>query len=368
MATTQSSGKKRRQSSAVASPDHLGLDNETLTTFYRQMYLVRRFEERAAEMYAHGKIGGFLHLYIGEEAVAVGAINALDAKDHVVTHYRDHGYPLVRGTDPKNIMAELFGRSTGTSLGRGGSMHICDVERNFWGGYAIVGGHIPPATGLAWASKYLKQDRAVLCIFGDGATNEGEFHESANLAAVWGLPIIFLVENNLYGMGTAIPYVSAVTEMYKKACAYDIPAEQVDGMDPLAVHEVIKRAVEHSRSGKGPYLVEALTFRYRGHSMADPEQYREKKEVEEWRPRDPIPAFRADLIEHGVLTEEQAASIESEIEQQLDAAVKFADESPEPDPATIYEHLYSPKAIEQFGGKAPETVSDATPYGAVNVR
>ncbi|MBA3336087.1 MAG: pyruvate dehydrogenase (acetyl-transferring) E1 component subunit alpha [Chloroflexia bacterium] len=388
MATTstqsKSASKKRRPAAARSAPGGANgtapvrapvkLDGETRTRFYRQMYLIRRFEEKAAEMYAHGKIGGFLHLYIGEEAVAVGAINALEERDHIVTHYRDHGYPLVRGTEPKRIMAELFGRETGTSLGRGGSMHICDVKRNFWGGYAIVGGHIPPATGLAWASKYLKQDRVVLCIFGDGATNEGEFHEAANLASVWKLPIIFLIENNLYGMGTAIPYVSAVTEMYKKACAYDIPAEQVDGMDPLAVYGTVKHALDHCRAGKGPYLLEALTFRYRGHSMADPEQYREKQEVEEWRPRDPIPTFREDLIAAKVATEAALKAIESEVEQCVNEAVEFAEASAEPELSTLFDHLYAPSSIEQFGGRIPEAegyaeiyaVPDANPGGGNN--
>jgi pyruvate dehydrogenase E1 component alpha subunit len=248
----------------------VALPKSELLEMYRLMVLIRRFEEVAAEQYALGKIAGFLHLYIGEEAVAVGAIRAMDPDDHLVTHYRDHGYALALGLDPRRCMAELFGKATGLVGGRGGSMHFADASKHFWGGYAIVAGLLPIAAGLGLASKYLNQRRVAVAIFGDGATNNGAFHEALNFAALWKLPVLFLCENNQYGMGTAVQYASAVREMYRKACAYDIPAERVDGQNVLAVYEAMKRALEHCRSGNGPYFLEALTYRYRGHSMADP--------------------------------------------------------------------------------------------------
>ena len=312
-----------------------------LLDLYRQMVLIRRFEERAAEQYAHGKIGGFLHLYIGEEAVAVGAIHAMEPRDHLITHYRDHGYALALGLDTGAVMAELFGKATGTTQGRGGSMHISDVDRNFWGGYAIVGGHIPLATGLALASQYLNEDRVVVCIFGDGATNTGAFHEAMNLAAVWKLPVLFLCENNLYGMGTAVEYVSAVRDMSKKALAYDIPSAQIDGQDVLAMHEATRRALDHCRSGNGPFFLEAMTYRFRGHSMADPEAYRTKDEVKRYLPNDPIVLFRDKLLEEGIATIAEFDEIDAAVEEETERAVQFAEESPVPDPATITDHIYA---------------------------
>lgn len=315
-------------------------DRGQLIDLLRQMMLIRRFEEKAAEMYARRKIGGFLHLYIGQEAVGVGAISTLGPSDYVVSHYREHGHALARGLEPGPLMAELFGRATGVSRGRGGSMHLFDVKRGFMGGYAIVGGHMPLAVGLALASSYLKNGRIVLNIFGDGAVNQGEFHESLNLASVWKLPVVFLCENNLYGMGTDVRRVSAEPEIHKRACGYNIPAERVDGMDLLAVREAARRAVDWARGGKGPYFLEAVTYRFRGHSMADPEFYRDKAEVEHWKAQDPIVRFRRYLEGEGLVSEEEARSLEEGVEAVINEAVRFADESPEPPLEALYEHVY----------------------------
>lgn len=316
------------------------LDREQLLEFYRQMYLIRRFEERSAEQYAYGKIGGFLHLYIGEEAVGVGAIAALSEEDHLLTHYRDHGYALAIGVDPKAAMAELFGKVTGTTHGRGGSMHLVHPERHFWGGYAIVGGHIPLATGVGLALKHQKKDAIAMCIFGDGSTNAGAFHEALNMAQLWKLPIVFLCENNLYGMGTAVEYASAVPQMSTKAEGHGLKTEIVDGQDVLAMYEVTQRAIEYAKSGQGPYFIEAMTYRFRGHSMADPEMYREKEEIEEARSDDPIILYKERLLKAEIATEDELKAIDDQIEQELEEAVAFADESPFPEPSTIYDHVY----------------------------
>jgi pyruvate dehydrogenase E1 component alpha subunit len=304
------------------------------------MMLIRRFEEKAAEMYARRKIGGFLHLYIGQEAVAVGAINVLGEDDYIVSHYREHGHALARGLDPGRLMAELFGRATGVSRGRGGSMHLFDASKGFMGGYAIVGGHMPIAVGLALASACLKNGRIVLNIFGDGAVNQGEFHESLNLASVWKLPVVFLCENNLYGMGTDVRRVSAEPELHKRACGYNMPADQVDGQDVLAVREAARRAVEWARAGKGPYFIEAVTYRFRGHSMADPELYRDKADVEPWKARDPILLFHRKLEADGMLATADFEAMQEEADRVADEAARFADESPEPDLDSLYEHVY----------------------------
>lgn len=317
------------------------MERDELLELYRQMFLIRRFEERAAEQYAYGKIGGFLHLYIGEEAVAVGAIHAMTERDHLVTHYRDHGYALAIGADPGEAMAELFGKATGTTKGRGGSMHMVHPERHFWGGYAIVAGHIPIATGIGLALKYQKQDTVAVCIFGDGSTNAGAFHEAMNMAAIWKLPVVFLCENNHYGMGTHHEYVSAVPQMATKALAYDMANEIVDGQDVLAMYEAMQRAIAHCKSGEGPYFLEAMTYRFRGHSMADPETYRDKDEVDVHRERDPLTLFKDQLLAEGKAGEEDFAEIEAQVEQILEDAVKFADESEFPEPSTIYDYVYA---------------------------
>ena len=321
-------------------PDVEELEKPQLIELLRKMMLMRRFEEKAAEMYARQKIVGFMHLYTGEEAVAAGAIGALNEDDHIITHYRDHGHALARGVDPGRIMAELFGKDTGVSRGKGGSMHLFDAERFFMGGYAIVGGHLPLACGLALANQQQRNGRIVLCIFGDGSVNQGTFHESLNLAAVWKLPIIFLCENNFYGMGTDIRKVSAVIEVYKRAEAYAIPGEQVDGMDVLAMYEATQRVARHVRAGEGPVFLEAITFRFRGHSMADPELYRSKEEIKRWRDLDPITNFRNKLEADKVLDEAKFAAMTQQIEDVVNEAVRFAEESPKPPPEALYRDVY----------------------------
>lgn len=317
------------------------MNRDQLVDLYRQMLLIRRFEEKSAEMYALGKIGGFLHLYIGEEAVAVGAVSAMAKGDHLFTHYRDHGYALAVGCDPKTVMAELFGKATGVSGGKGGSMHLASVERHFWGGYAIVGGHLPLATGMALACQYQQNNQVVLCVMGEGATNIGEFHESLNLASLWRLPIVFLVENNSYGMGTQVARASAVKFMHAKGCAYGISGRQVDGMDVLQVHDAVSNALESTRAGLGPSIIEAMTYRYRGHSMADPELYRRREEVETWKLRDPVRHFQTSLQLGGFLTPEQAQEIETEVAKVVQDAVDFAERSPEPSDSEICDDVYA---------------------------
>ncbi|MBI4216444.1 MAG: pyruvate dehydrogenase (acetyl-transferring) E1 component subunit alpha [Chloroflexi bacterium] len=319
----------------------LRMDKARLLEFLRQMLLIRRFEEKSAEMYARGKIGGFLHLYIGQEATGVGVIAALRPEDHIVTTYREHGHALARGLEPGAIMAELFGKATGVSHGKGGSMHLFDASKNFWGGYAIVAGGMPIAVGLALAAQYRGEARIVLNIFGDGAVNEGEFHEALNLASVWKLPVLFLCENNLYAMGTAIARVSAVPEVYRRAAAYDIPAQRVDGQDVEAVYEAAQAAVEQVRSGRGPYLLEAVTYRFRGHSMADAVLYRTREEEEQWKARDPIELLRRRLEKDGQLTGPELAALQAEAEQVVAAAVAFAEASPPPPPEALYEDVYA---------------------------
>ncbi len=317
------------------------LDSSLVIGMLRKMMLIRRFEGKAAEMYAKQRIAGFLHLYNGEEAVGVGAISALQDDDHIFTHYRDHGHALARGVEPRRIMAELFGRDTGVSRGKGGSMHLFDVERSFMGGYAIVGGHLPLACGMALANQRLGDGRIVLCIFGDGAVNEGEFHESLNLAAVWKLPVLFLCENNFYGMGTDIRRVSAVIEVYKRAAAYAMPAEQVDGMNVIEMYQAVRRAAQGVRAGDGPAFLEAITFRFRGHSMADPEFYRRKEETKKWRELDPITTFRQKLEHDGIIDEPAFQALEAEIEAIVNEAAQFAEESPEPPPEALYDDVYA---------------------------
>lgn len=308
---------------------------------YRQMVLIRKFEDRAGEMYKVGKIGGFLHLYIGQEAVAVGFISALKPDDYVIGAYREHGQALARGADPQKVMAELFGKRTGVSKGKGGSMHMFDVEKHFMGGHGIVGGGMPLAAGMGFAINYREGDQVVLCFFGDGAVNEGAFHESLNLASLWRLPVIFVCENNLYGMGTSVERASAIPQVFRRAQCYDMEVESVDGMDVLAVRDAAERAVKHARTLHEPRFIEAVTYRYRGHSMADPGSYRTKDEIQEWENRDPIIRFRKYLTERGIALDEELDQIEAEVEAVVDDAVKFADESPEPTREDLYADVYA---------------------------
>jgi pyruvate dehydrogenase E1 component alpha subunit len=315
-------------------------DRETCLELLEAMALIRRFEEEAGRQYQRAKAGGFLHLGIGEEATIVGTTSVLRADDYLIGTYRTHGHAIARGTDPRKVMAELFGREDGCSRGRGGSMHIFDGERRFMGGYGIVGGNLPIAAGLALACDYQGSDAVTVCMFGDGASNTGNFGETMNLAALWKLPLVFLVENNLYGMGTAIERHSAVTDLSRKAEGLGVPGVRVDGMDVLAVRETVAEHLERARSGRQPTLVEAFTYRYRGHSAADPEVYRTKEEVEEWRKKDPVKVFRERLIAEGVVSEDEVSALQQRVEQRVMDAVEFADASPEPPLESLYDHLY----------------------------
>jgi len=313
---------------------------EVAREWLETMTLIRRFEERAGEMYARAKIGGFLHLAIGEEASIVGAARALRERDYLISTYRSHGHALVRGTPPENVMAELFGRVDGCSHGRGGSMHMFDGARRFMGGYGIVGGNLPIAAGIALASDYLGEDDVTLCVFGDGASNQGTFGETLNLAALWRLPVVFMVTNNQFGMGTALKRHSAVTDLQRKGESLGVPGLRCDGMDVLDTHSVIGEAIERTRAERRPLLVEAITYRFRGHSMADPEDYRSREEVEHWRERDPLPAFAERLEREGALAGEQRAAIDAQARSRVDAAVAFAEDSPFPAPDSLYNDVY----------------------------
>ena len=310
-----------RQSAPLPTRDHA-------QQLLHEMLRIRRFEEKTVELYSLGKIRGFLHLYIGEEAVAVGAMQAFTADDAIVATYREHGQALARGIPAGALMAELYGKATGCSRGRGGSMHFFDVSRRFYGGYAIVGGGLPIALGLALADKLQSRPCITACFFGDGAVAEGEFHESLNLAALWRLPVLFLCENNLYAMGTALARHQSQTDIRRKAEAYAIPADAVDGMDVLAVEAATRRAADTVRQQGGPYLLEARTYRFRAHSMYDPELYRSKEEVAQWKTRDPIRTFTATLREDGLLTDDDLGRLEEMVATEVEAAVRYADQGP----------------------------------------
>lgn len=316
------------------------LDRDTLVEMYRQMYLLRRFEERCAQQYGLQKIGGFCHLYIGQEAVAVGAEAAIRKDDVVITAYRDHGHALARGTPPGPVMAELFGKATGCAGGKGGSMHLYDIPRNFYGGWGIVGAQIPLGLGTAFASKYLGDDRVTLCFFGEAAVNQGAFHEALNMASLWKVPAVFICENNRYGMGTPIKVSSAVTEVYKRASAHDMPGEAVDGMDVLAMYDAVKRAVDRARAGEGPTLLEARTYRFRGHSMSDPAVYRTREEVETERANDPIPKLRNYIVKKKLARAEEFEAIEAQVDREVDQSIEFAEKSPWPEPSALYADVY----------------------------
>jgi pyruvate dehydrogenase E1 component alpha subunit len=315
-------------------------DRDTCVAVISKMMLIRRFEERAGEMYAKAKIGGFLHLCIGEEATIVGATQAMRDGDYLISTYREHGQALARGTSASAVMAELFGRVDGCSGGRGGSMHLFDLERRFMGGYGIVGGNLPLALGLGLAADYTETDDATLCMFGDGATNQGTFGESMNLAALWKLPVVFMVINNQFGMGTALERHSAVTDLSKKAEGFGVPGMRCDGMDVLDVHAATTEALRRAREDREPVLLEAVTYRFRGHSMADPEEYRTKEQVEEWRKRDPIAAFSERLVKEELLSEDEVKKLDEEAIAQVDEAVQFADKSPFPELDSLYDDVY----------------------------
>ena len=318
---------------AIPSADQIRL--------YRTMALIRRFEEAVAECYAEGFIGGFTHLYIGQEAVATGAISSLNHDDYVVSTYRDHAHALARGSSPGSLMAELFGRETGVCKGKGGSMHFFDAERYFLGGYAIVGGQLPLTAGVALAIQMKEEDRIVMSFFGDGASNQGVFHEALNMSKLWNLPIVFICENNFYGIGTDVRISSSYNEIHRKGSGYGIPGHVVNGMDVLAVREACDDLVKQVRHGSGPVLLEARCYRYQGHSMTDPGRYRSRAEEELWRKRDPMPRLAKYLQAEGIADEERIAALQDEVDQVVEEAIEFAKQSPEPGPEALYEDLYA---------------------------
>lgn len=308
--------------------------------WYETMQLQRKFEEKAGQLYGQQKIRGFCHLYIGQEACSSGAVSALEKGDKYITAYRDHGHPLVLGTDPKRIMAELYGKATGTTKGKGGSMHIFDKEVGFVGGHGIVGAQIPMGAGLGFAEKYLNTGKLCICYFGDGATRQGALHEAFNMAMTWKIPTIFVVENNGYAMGTSVERTSNVRELYTLAEAYDMPAEPVDAMDVEIVHEAVGRAAARARRGDGPTFLEFKTYRFRGHSMSDPQKYRTKEEVAEWKQRDPVELIKDRILSQKIATEEELNAIDAKIKVQVEESVQFAEESPWPKPEEAFEDIY----------------------------
>ena len=332
--------------------------NEYLN-LYKEMVIIRRLEEQAAELYQQGKVGGFLHLYIGEEAVSAGISSVRQPQDRLITAYRDHGWAISAGIDPKLVMAELLGKVDGPSKGKGGSMHMADTDLNFWGGHAIVGAHIPIAAGLALGDVYQGNDDAVtICMFGDGATNIGFFHEGLNLSKVWNLPVLWVCENNQYGMGTAVKRASAVSEIRQKAEGYGMRNEQIEGMDVMEVRENVSRILKTIREEGGPYLLEILTYRYRGHSMGDPERYRDKEEVKKWEDEDPIGIYRNYLLEEEIATEEELNEQDEEAEKIIDEAVEFAESSPNPDKEALFDDIYVEPTPIAYKGYAMEHESE----------
>lgn len=313
---------------------------ETYMYWFRSMLLMRRFEEKAGQLYGQQKIRGFCHLYIGQEACASGAVSALTKDDKWITAYRDHGHPLALGTSARSVMAELYGKVTGTTKGKGGSMHIFDKSVNFIGGHGIVGGQIPLGAGIAFAEKYKGTKNICICYMGDGAVRQGAFHEALNMAMTWQLPVIFVIENNGYAMGTSVKRTSNVVELYQLGSAYNMPSEPVDAMNVEAVHRAVAKAAQRARNGEGPTLLEFRTYRYRGHSMSDPAKYRTKEEVEEYKKQDPIEQVRATILAKGFATEEDLEKIDEEIKAEVLDAVDFAEKSPYPDPSEIYTDVY----------------------------
>jgi pyruvate dehydrogenase E1 component subunit alpha len=362
MATDQKTRpRKRGQDAKGAAAAFADEKPTTLVEYYRMMWLMRRFEERCGEMYQRAKIGGYCHLNLGEEATVVGLMAALEPRDYLFTNYREHGYALAKGIAPGPVMAELFGKQTGVSRGRGGSMHLFDVGARLLGGYAIVGGQIPLATGAAQAIAYRGGDEVVMCQMGDGTVNTGAFHECLNLAQLWKLPIVYVIINNLLGMGTTVEAASAEPELYKRACAYRMASERVDGNDLLAVRDAARRAVDRARKESLPTLLEAVSFRMRGHSVVDPARYRSKEEVERGRAKDPVLAFRARLIAAGILDEAAAAELEAEVEREVQQAIDFAETSPDPAVDELFADVYaSPVANAPSGLPGDPSVAPAS--------
>ncbi len=324
----------------AATKSKVNYSKETYSYWYESMLLMRRFEEKAGQLYGQQKIRGFCHLYIGQEACASGSISALTKDDKWITAYRCHAHPLGLGTDPGAVMAELFGKATGTTKGKGGSMHIFDKERNFFGGHGIVGAQVPMGLGLGFAEKYLGTKNLAICYMGDGAVRQGAVHEAFNLAMLYKVPVIFVIENNGYAMGTSVARTSNVTELYQIGEAYDMPSFPVDGMNVEAIHEAVSEAADRARRGDGPTLLEFRTYRYKGHSMSDPQKYRTKEEVEEYKQRDPIEQVLGTIRDHKILTEEEIDAINKKVKKQVEDAVKFAEESPWPDGMEAFKDVY----------------------------
>jgi pyruvate dehydrogenase E1 component alpha subunit len=348
MARRQTGAAGRRQVNGAAETKSAPPGPETATgkdellKLYRDMLLIRRFEERAGQLYGMGLIGGFCHLYIGQEAVAVGVQSVKQPGDQVITGYRDHGHMLACGMDPREVMAELTGRSGGSSRGKGGSMHMFSTEADFYGGHGIVGAQVPLGTGLAFANRYRDNGKISFTYFGDGAANQGQVYESFNMAELWSLPIVYIIENNQYAMGTALGRSSAETHLYKRGASFRIPGEEVDGMNVLAVQAAARKAAEHARSGNGPYILEMKTYRYRGHSMSDPAKYRTREEVDEIRKtRDPIDHVEEMLEKNGWADEATLKALDAEVKRIVADAAEFARTSPEPDPAELYTDVYT---------------------------
>ena len=316
---------------------------DTYLKWYESMLLMRKFEERAGQLYGMQKIRGFCHLYIGQEAVVAGAMSVLRHEDAMITAYRDHAHALAKGVSANAVMAELYGKVTGCSKGKGGSMHMFSAEHRFFGGHGIVGGQIPLGAGIAFAEKYRDTDNVCTCYLGDGAVRQGAFHEALNMAMYWKLPVIFIIENNNYAMGTSVERSSNVTDLYKLGAAYDMPSEPVDGMSVEAVHLAMEKVVEHARNGKGPYLLEMRTYRYKGHSMSDPAKYRTKEEVEKYKTTDPIDIVLKTIMQKKLATEKEIEAISERVKNVVEESVKFSEESPFPDATAIYEDVYVQK-------------------------
>lgn len=321
--------------------ENLAFTKEQYIKWYRDMLLMRRFEETCGNLYLQQKFGGFCHLYIGQEAIAAGFASAMQKGDKIITAYRDHAHPLAMGMHPNIVMAELYGKSTGCSKGKGGSMHMFDKELNMMGGHGIVGAQIPMGAGIAFAEKYNGTSNVCLTFMGDGAVRQGALHETFNMAMLWKLPVIFIVENNNYAMGTSVARTTNVTDLSKLGLSYDMPGESVDGMNVESVHDAIAKAAQHCRDGKGPYLLDIKTYRYKGHSMSDPQKYRTKDEVNEYKEKDPIAQVLNTIMEHNFLSEKEIADIEAEVKELVAGSVKFAEESPEPALEELYNDVYS---------------------------
>jgi len=334
---SSSSSSSSSSRSKSGSKTKLPVTQDQLTAWHKDMLVIRRFEEKAGQLYGMGLIAGFCHLYIGQEAVVVGVQGALDEGDQVITGYRDHGHMLATGMDPNGVMAELTGREGGYSKGKGGSMHMFSREKQFFGGHGIVGAQVPIGAGLAFANKYKENGKVCATYFGDGAANQGQAYEAFNMAKLWDLPVLFIIENNQYAMGTSVTRSSSETHLYKRGAGFGIPGEEVDGMDVIAVYEAAKKAAKHAREGKGPYILEMKTYRYRGHSMSDPAKYRTRDEVNTYRDtKDPIDLAAKKLIDAGWADEETLKSVDKEIKALINKAADFAKESPEPDPSELY--------------------------------